>query len=104
MTEQVAVRGAELVARAGTVRAAGDRVGAAARAGSAVGLGSEAYGKLCVMVPAMLGPLQDVLVGGIASAAESLHDTASRLVTTAQQYEATDGRRARAFDEIRVRR
>jgi hypothetical protein len=101
MTDHVAVRRAELVAHAATVRAAGDRVAAAAQAGRAVRPGPEAYGKLCVIVPATLGALQDVLVGGIASAAGSLHDTADRLVTTAQQYDATDGRRAQVFDEIR---
>lgn len=104
MTDHVAVRHAQVIAHAATVRATGDRVGAAAQAGRAVRPGLEAYGKLCVMVPTMLGALQDVLVGGIASAADSLHDTAARLVTTAQQYEATDVGRAQAFDEIRARR
>jgi hypothetical protein len=98
MHEQVTVRHPDLVTHAGTVTAIGDRVGVAAQAGRAVRASSAAYGKLCVMVPAMLGALQDVLVDGIASAADSLHDTATRLRTTAEAYEATD---RRASDNIR---
>lgn len=104
MTDHVAVRHRELLAHAGTVRASGDHIDAAADAGRAVRLGPEAYGKLCVMVPAMLGALQDVMVDGMASAAGSLRDTAGRLITTVRHYEATDGRRAQVFDEIRARR
>lgn len=101
MHDHLAVRHPGLLAHATSVAAIGDEVSAAARAGRAVRPGPEAYGRLCVMVPAMLSALQDVLVDGIASAADSLHDTASRLRTTAQSYEATDRRRAEAFDTIR---
>jgi hypothetical protein len=101
MHEQVTVRHPDLVTHAATVTAIGDRVGVAAQAGRAVRAGADAYGKLCVMVPAMLGALQDVLVDGIDSAAGSLHDTATRLRTTAEDYDATDRRRAEAFDNIR---
>jgi hypothetical protein len=104
MRDHVAVRHPGLVTHAATVAAIGDEVGAAARAGRAVRPGPEAYGRLCVMVPAMLSALQDVLVDGIASAADSLHDTAARLRTTAQSYEATDRRRAEVFDAIRPAR
>ena len=101
VSEHVAVRHPELVAHAATVAGIGDRVATTARAGQAVRPGADAYGKLCVLVPTMLGALQDVLVDGIASAAEALHDTASRLRMTAQSYEAADRRRAEAFDGIR---
>jgi hypothetical protein len=101
MHEQVTVRHPDLVTHAATVTAVGDRVSTAAQAGQAVRPSSDAYGKLCFMVPAMLGALQDVLVDGIASAADSLHDTATRLRTTAEAYEATDRRRAEAFGNIR---
>jgi hypothetical protein len=103
VSDHVAVRSDELVAHAGTVRGAGDRVGAEAAAGRAVRAGPEAYGQLCVMIPAMLGALQDAVVDGIASAADALYATAGRLTTTAQQYAATDGGRSQAFDEIRAR-
>lgn len=104
VSDHVAVRGEDLIEHAGTVRAAGDRVGAAARSGAAVRPGPQAYGQLCVMVPAMLGALQDAVVDGIASAADSLYAGADRLATTAQHYAAADDRRSQAFDEIRARR
>ena len=100
MTDQVGVRHPELVTHAGHVEAIGDRVSTAASAGAAVRAGNGAYGKLCVMVPVMLNALQDVLVDGINSAAESLRDTGLRLRTTASDYEATDRRRADVFKGI----
>jgi Excreted virulence factor EspC, type VII ESX diderm len=98
MHEHVSVRHPDLVTHAATISAAGDRVATAAAAGTTVRSSPEAYGKLCVMVPAMLGALQDALVNGIAAAADSLHDTAARLHTTAAAYAATD---QRASDHIR---
>jgi hypothetical protein len=69
---------------------------------SAVRAGNAAYGKLCVVVPVMLNALQDILVGGITAAAESLHDTGARLrTTTAAEYESTDRRRADSLKGIR---
>jgi hypothetical protein len=53
------------------------------------------------MVPVMLGALQNVLVDGIAAAAESLDDTGSRLRATARSYEETDGERGRVLRTIR---
>jgi hypothetical protein len=101
-TDRVGVRHAELVTHAGHVEDVAGRVTNAASAGSAVRAGNDAYGKLCVMVPVMLNALQDVLIDGINSAAESLHDTGTRLRTTATEYEATDRRRADAFKTIGV--
>jgi hypothetical protein len=99
--DQVRVRHAELITHAGTVEAIGDRVSTAASAGTAVRAGSDAYGKLCAMVPIMVNALQDVLVDGIRSAAESLRDTGTRLRTTAAEYDTTDRRRADVFNAIR---
>jgi hypothetical protein len=90
MYEQVSVRHPDLVTHAGTMSAIGDQVTTAAQAGRAVRPSPEAYGKLCMMVPAMLGSLQDVLTDGIDTAAQSLHDTADRLRATAQSYDDTD--------------
>ena len=90
MTDQFGVRPQDLVEHAGKVEAIGDQTLAAAEAGAAVRPGTDAYGKLCVMVPVMLGALQDVLVDGIRAAAESLEDTGARLRTTAESYQATD--------------
>ncbi|MGX6602072.1 type VII secretion target [Micromonosporaceae bacterium Da 78-11] len=101
MGEHVAVRHPELAAHAGTVAAIGDEVGAIAQAGRSVRPGPDAYGELCALVPAALAALQDTLVAGIASAAETLHDTADGLRSTAQGYQATDRRRAEVFDRLR---
>ena len=100
MSEQVAVRHTELVAHAGHVDGVADQVATAAQAGSAVRAGNDAYGKLCTMVPVMLNALQDILIDGITSAADSLRDTGLRLRTTASEYESTDQRRAEVFKGI----
>ena len=101
MTDRVGVRHGELVTHAGHVEGIGEEVATAARAGAAVRAGDEAYGKLCVMVPVMLNALQDILIDGINSVADSLHDTGARLRTTAAEYQTTDQRRADAFRGIR---
>ena len=103
MSDRFGVRPADLVAHAGHVEAVGDRVGTAAQAGGAIRAGADAYGKLCVMVPVMLGALQDVLVDGIGAASDGLRDTGGRLRTAAQSYEATDQRRAQVTDRIHDR-
>jgi hypothetical protein len=90
MTGQFGVRPQDLVAHADHVEAIGDEVTTAAEAGAAVRPGFDAYGKLCVMLPVMLGALQDVVVDGIRSAAGSLDDTGARLRATAESYAATD--------------
>jgi hypothetical protein len=78
-------------------------VATAKQAGSAVRAGAGAYGQLCVMVPVMLGVLQDILLDGIGAATDSLHDTGSRLRTAAQGYDVTDQRSAETADRIRDR-
>jgi hypothetical protein len=92
MTNHFGVREADLVGHAGHVSAIGDQVSAAAQAGAATRAGTDAYGKLCAMVPVMLNALQDVLVDGIKAAADSLQDTGDRLRSTAQDYTAADER------------
>jgi hypothetical protein len=99
-TDRLGVRHAELITHAGHVEEAAGKITTAAAAGSAVRAGGAAYGKLCMMVPVMLNALQDVLIDGINAAAESLRDTGARLRTTATEYEATDQRRATAFESI----
>jgi hypothetical protein len=101
MNNQVTVRSEELVTHAATVTEIGDRVAATAAAGRAVRPGADAYGRLCALVPSMLGALQEVLVDGVASAADALHDTAGRLRTTAADYASTDQRRGEVLDGIR---
>lgn len=103
MSERLGVRPADLVTHAGHVEAIGDRVDAARQAGGVARAGGDAYGKLCTMVPVMLGALQDVLVDGIGAAADALQDTGGRLRTAAQTYDATDRRRAQVTDRINGR-
>ncbi len=97
MTDRFEVRPGDLVQHADRVEAVADRVTTAAEAGAAVRPGTDAYGKLCVMVPLMLGALQDVVVDGIRSAAGALDDTGARLRTTAESYRATDESRRQAL-------
>ena len=104
MNDQFVVRSEELISHAATMTAIGDRVAATAAAGRAVRPGADAYGRLCALVPSMLGALHDVLVDGIASTADALHDTAGRLRTTAADYASTDQRRAEVLDGIRAGR
>jgi hypothetical protein len=101
VSDRLEVRAADLVAHAGHVETVGDHVRTAKQAGSAVRPNGDAYGKLCVAVPVMLGALQDVLVDGIGAAADALHDTAGRLRNAAQSYEVTDQRRAQVTDRIK---
>lgn len=101
MSDQVGVRPADLIAHAGHIETIGDRVATARQAGDAVRAGAGAYGQLCVMVPVLLGVLQGVLVTGIGAAADSLHDTATRVRTAADAYDTTDQRRAQVTDTIR---
>ena len=101
MLPQVTVHHPDLVTHAATVSAIGDEVATAEQAGRVVRAGGDAYGKLCAMVPAMLAGLQEAMADGIGSAADSMHDTATRLRATAESYAATDQRTAEAFDIIR---
>ncbi|NJC71632.1 ESX-1 secretion-associated protein [Planosporangium thailandense] len=81
---------AELVAHAGHIETIAGQVSTARQAGDAVRLDAGAYGKLCTIVPALLGGLQNLLVDGIDTAARSLHDTGARLRTAAESYQAAD--------------
>jgi len=101
MTGHFGVRPQELVTHAGHVEAIGDQVTTAAEAGAAVRPGFDAYGKLCVMLPVMLGALQDVVVDGIRSAAGALDDTGARLRATAKSYAATDEASHQSLARIR---
>ncbi|MFI5894083.1 type VII secretion target [Actinoplanes sp. NPDC051513] len=90
MSDQLSVRHTELVTHAGHVEAIADRLTTAAGAGRAVRADNGAYGQLCVMVPAMLNVLHDILVDGLDECAESLRDTGAKLRTTASEYDSSD--------------
>lgn len=90
----VAVNPAELEAHAGHVDAVAAAVGQARQAGAATAPGPEAYGRLCVIMPALLGQLQEFVVGGIAAAEDSLRDSAGRVRQAAADYREADQRAA----------
>ncbi|PZG18363.1 ESX-1 secretion-associated protein [Micromonospora craterilacus] len=76
----------------------------ARQAGQHVRLGTDAYGQLCAIMPALLDGLQRVLVDGIDTAADSVRDTAGRLRTGADRYRAADTRAQQLLDQLRDRR
>ena len=92
----VSVTPADLVSHAGDVDAVAAAVGQARQAGAATAPGPQAYGKLCVIVPSLLGQLQSMVVDGVAAAERSLHDTAGRLRVAAAGYTDTDQQAATA--------
>jgi excreted virulence factor EspC (type VII ESX diderm) len=98
MSDHVNVRHDALVTHAGHVEAIAGQLVTAAGAGRAVRADNGAYGQLCVMVPAMLNVLHDILVGGLDECAESLRDTGAKLRTTASEYEASDTFSADSFN------
>jgi hypothetical protein len=72
-------------------------VGQARQAAATTVPGPDAYGKLCVIVPALLGQLQGMVVDGVAAAEQSLRDTAGRLREAAAGYTDTDQQAATAI-------
>ncbi|GGQ71039.1 type VII secretion target [Couchioplanes azureus] len=103
MPDDLVVRPADLMAHARHVEAVADRVAAARQAGQAVRADAGAYGRLCAMVPVMLGALQDVLVKGVADTADGLLDTGGKVHAVAENYEATDRARATELSAIEAR-
>jgi hypothetical protein len=95
---QVQVSWADLASHAGRVDRIGDGLNTVQQAGAAVRVDSGAYGKLCLIVPALLNLLQDKAIDGIAAATASARDTADALRSTAADYDGSD---TRAADRIR---
>jgi Protein of unknown function (DUF2580). len=98
------VTAADLVAHANHLdRVAGD-LATAKQAGETTRPGPEAYGRLCVIVPSVLGQLHPTLVEAIGAAAESVRDTAARVRSAADGYRTTDEGSSARFDRIRSTR
>jgi hypothetical protein len=87
-----------LVAHARTVDEIGDGIMAAADASRTVQTDTGAYGQLCQIVPALLNGLQQAMADGMATAAESAHETADSLRSVAAAYDDAD---AAAADRLR---
>lgn len=92
------VNSSSLVAHAGTTDSIGDELATAAGAGQTARTGNDAYGQLCQFVPAMLNGLQQHIIDGVNTAAQSVHETADALRSVAASYDAADGN---AADRIR---
>ncbi|MFC8848979.1 MULTISPECIES: type VII secretion target [unclassified Micromonospora] len=76
----------------------------ARQAGQHVRLGADAYGQLCAIMPALLDGLQRTLVDGVDTAARSVRDTAGRLRSSAERYQASDARAEQLLHQIQDRR
>jgi hypothetical protein len=98
--EGFAVSPPDLHAHAGRVDAVADRIGTAEQAGRGVRVDAGAYGQLCVMVPVLIGALDDLVVNGIATAQTSVRDTAARLRVTAATYQSTEETNQAAMDRL----
>jgi len=90
---EIAVQPSTLVTHANRLAAIAGDVATAKAAGDGVRVDSEAYGKLCTIVPILLNSLQDIVLDAIDAAQDSLHDTGDRLRTAAQTYRSTDAER-----------
>ena len=90
MSDAFQVDSPALVSHAGEVDGIGDGLTTAAQAGQTVQTDTGAYGQLCQFVPAILNDLQQSLVDGMNTAAESAHDTADSLRAVAADYDTSD--------------
>jgi hypothetical protein len=99
--EELRVRPEDLVAHAARIGTVAGQVETARQAGEAVRPSADAYGRLCTIVPILLGGLQDLVVDGIDAAADSLRDTGERLRITARGYESTDAGNAADLNRAR---
>jgi Excreted virulence factor EspC, type VII ESX diderm len=99
--DHIEVTPRDLVAHSSAIEGITGEVATAGRAGDAVQMGADAYGKLCGIVPVLVNGLYCRLVGGIDIAAQSLRDTGQRIRTAADRYETTDQQSAIAHNRIR---
>jgi hypothetical protein len=90
VSDHFQVDSAALTSHAGEVDTIGDGLTTAAQAGQAVQTDTGAYGKLCQFVPAILNGLQQAMVDGMTTAAQSAHDTADSLRAVAADYDTAD--------------
>lgn len=65
-------------------------VNEAGSAAQQVHLDTRAYGLFCQALPAMMSPLQETIIGGIAGSSANLADVADKLRFAAQNYDQSD--------------
>lgn len=102
--EGIVVTPADLRAHAGHLDRIADALTVARQAGQSVRLAADAYGQLCVLMPVLLDQVQQVLVDGVGTAADSVRDTADRLRAVASRYQSADAHAEAALNRIRQRR
>jgi len=90
MAEQYEVLTEALTGHAGTVDRIAGQVAQAAAAGQLMSLPSDAYGTLCVDLPMMLNPLQELAATALAACAKHLSRAADGIRETAWDYTAVD--------------
>jgi hypothetical protein len=90
MADRYEVLTESLTKHAGTVDRIADQVAQAAAAGHQMGLPSDAYGLLCVDLPAMLNPLQELGALALTACAKQLNGAAGEIRATARDYAAVD--------------
>lgn len=95
------VNSASLVSHAGEVDGIGDGLASAAHAGQTVLTDTGAYGQLCQFIPALLNALQQDMVGGMNTAADSARETADSLRSVAASYDTADGNAADRLRDTR---
>lgn len=86
-----------LTKHAGTVDRISDQVAQAAAAGHQMSLPSDAYGALCVDLPVMINPLQELAAIALAACAKHLSGAAGGIRATARDYVAVDEANERAL-------
>jgi hypothetical protein len=107
MAEQYEVLTEALAEHAGTVGRIADQVAQAAAAGHQMALPSDTYGVLCVDLPLMINPLQELGAVALTSCAKRLSSAAGGIRATARNYTAIDQanelalQRARHATEVR---
>jgi hypothetical protein len=91
------VQATALITHATTVDQVADLVGEGRSAAAAVGLGRDAYGVLCQLIPALLDSLHEATITALQDAADSLQRSADDLRATARDYTGSDQRTAQVF-------
>jgi len=99
--DEVKVLPADLHAHARHIDEVADEIATAHQAARTTEPSTDAYGKLCVIVPLTLNAVHGPVVDGIGSAVESVRDTAARVRSAADRYQSTDEESAARFQKIR---
>ena len=90
MAAEYAVLTDALTEHAGNIDRIYDQMGQAAAAGQQISLPSDTYGVLCVDLPVMINPLQELAAMALTACANHLSYAAGGIRTTARDYAAVD--------------